>query len=114
MVIVVPPGSSEDLTRKEGFYNPTFEYIKAIGFKELYVKTSLCRRNNFCLSLFWTSGRAEKTKAENCLSALPFSRSCRRSGRSPALPYPPHEQNNSTTSGGGLIFRVKKQFDNVS
>ena len=33
MVIVVPPGSSEDLTRKRGFYNPTFEYLQAIGFK---------------------------------------------------------------------------------
>jgi predicted metalloenzyme YecM len=33
MVIVVPQGSSEDLTRKDGFYNPTFEYLQAIGFK---------------------------------------------------------------------------------
>ena len=33
MVIVVPPGSSEDLTRKSGFYNPTYEYLHAIGFK---------------------------------------------------------------------------------
>jgi hypothetical protein len=33
MVIVVPPGSSEDLTRKSGFYNPTFEYLQAIGFE---------------------------------------------------------------------------------
>lgn len=33
MVIVVPPGSSEDLTRKDWFYNPTFEYLQAIGFK---------------------------------------------------------------------------------
>jgi len=33
MVIVVPPGSLEDLTRKEGFYSPTFEYLQAIGFK---------------------------------------------------------------------------------
>jgi hypothetical protein len=33
MVIVVPPGSSEDLTRKEGFYNPTFDYLQEIGFK---------------------------------------------------------------------------------
>ena len=35
MVIVVPQGSSEDLTRKEGFYNPTFEYLQAIGFKAI-------------------------------------------------------------------------------
>jgi len=33
MVIVVPSGSSEDLTRKHEFYNPTFEYLQEIGFK---------------------------------------------------------------------------------
>ena len=33
MVIVVPQGSSEDLTRKDGFYSPTFEYLQTIGFK---------------------------------------------------------------------------------
>ena len=33
MVIVVPSGSLEDLTRKDGFYDPTFEYLKEIGFK---------------------------------------------------------------------------------
>ena len=33
MVIVVPSGSSEDLTRKHEFYDPTFEYLKEIGFK---------------------------------------------------------------------------------
>jgi predicted metalloenzyme YecM len=33
MVIVVPQGSSEDLTRKDGYYNPTFEYLQTIGFK---------------------------------------------------------------------------------
>jgi hypothetical protein len=60
------------------------------------------------LSLLWTTGRAEKKRAENCFSALPYSRSCRRSGRSPALPYPPHEQTNFTILGGGLIFKVKK------
>ena len=59
------------------------------------------------LSLLWTTGRADKKRAENCFSALPYSRSCRRSGRSPALPYPPHEHFNSTTSGGGLISKVK-------
>jgi hypothetical protein len=32
MVIVVPQGSSEDLTRKSGYYDPTFEYLQAIGF----------------------------------------------------------------------------------
>jgi hypothetical protein len=33
MVIVVPQGSTEDLTRKSGFYDLTFEYLQAIGFK---------------------------------------------------------------------------------
>jgi hypothetical protein len=35
MVIVVPPGSLEDLTRKQGFYDPTFEYLREIGFRIL-------------------------------------------------------------------------------
>jgi len=38
------------------------------------------------LSLFLTSGRADDVRAELLHSALPFSRSCQRSGRSPALP----------------------------
>jgi hypothetical protein len=33
MIIVVPSGSSEDMTRKHEFYNSTFEYLKEIGFK---------------------------------------------------------------------------------
>jgi len=33
MVIVVPQGSLEDLTRKDGYYSPTFEYLQTIGFK---------------------------------------------------------------------------------
>jgi hypothetical protein len=33
MVIVVPQGSSEDLTRKDVFYTPTFEYLQTIGFR---------------------------------------------------------------------------------
>jgi hypothetical protein len=33
MVIVVPPGSTEDLTRKPEFYDCTFEYLQDIGFK---------------------------------------------------------------------------------
>ncbi len=33
MVIVVPPGDSEDVTRRPEFYNPTFEYLREIGFK---------------------------------------------------------------------------------
>jgi hypothetical protein len=32
MVIVIPPGSSEDLTRKHEYYNPTFKYLQGIGF----------------------------------------------------------------------------------
>jgi len=32
MVIVVPPGDSEDYTRQTTFYDPTFEYLKGIGF----------------------------------------------------------------------------------
>lgn len=59
------------------------------------------------LSLFEITGRAQKMWAENCSSALPYSHSCRRSGRSPALPYPPHEHYDSITSGGGCISKVK-------
>jgi len=33
MVIVVPEGDKEDLTRKHQFYDPTFEYLLGIGFK---------------------------------------------------------------------------------
>jgi hypothetical protein len=32
MIIVVPEGDSEDLTRKCEFYDPTFEYLQEIGF----------------------------------------------------------------------------------
>jgi len=32
MVIVVPPGDSDDPTRKPEFYDPTFDYLKEIGF----------------------------------------------------------------------------------
>lgn len=35
MVIVIPPGDSEDSTRNPDFYNPTFEYLKEIGFKSI-------------------------------------------------------------------------------
>jgi DUF2075 family protein len=35
MVIVIPPGDTEDLTRNPEFYNPTFEYLKSIGFEVL-------------------------------------------------------------------------------
>jgi len=35
MVIVVPQGSSEDLTRKKEYYDSTFEYLQDIGFQVL-------------------------------------------------------------------------------
>ena len=35
MVIVVPPGDSEDPTRKPEFYDPTFEYLQEIGFTSI-------------------------------------------------------------------------------
>lgn len=35
MVIVVPLGNSEDLTRKHEYYDTTFEYLKEIGFQVL-------------------------------------------------------------------------------
>ena len=33
MVIVVPTGDSEDHTRKREYYDPTFEYLRKIGFR---------------------------------------------------------------------------------
>lgn len=59
------------------------------------------------LSLFLTSGRADEVRAERLHSALPYSHSCQRSGRSPALPYPLHELLYFTTLAGGLIFDIK-------
>jgi len=35
MVIVVPPGDTEDTTRNPEFYNSTFEYLQEIGFKTI-------------------------------------------------------------------------------
>lgn len=35
MVIVVPSGSTEDPTRNSKFYDPTYEYLKDIGFTEI-------------------------------------------------------------------------------
>ncbi|MFA5874641.1 MAG: DUF2075 domain-containing protein [Anaerolineales bacterium] len=35
MVIVVPEGDLDDLTRKQEFYDPTFEYLREIGFRIL-------------------------------------------------------------------------------
>ena len=35
MVIVIPPGDSDDPTRKPEYYNPTFEYLQEIGFNAI-------------------------------------------------------------------------------
>src|SRR5262249_20784265 len=35
MVIVVPPGDSNDATRKPEFYDPTYKYLHEIGFTTL-------------------------------------------------------------------------------
>jgi len=35
MVIVVPSGEQTDLTRQSGYYNPTYLYLKEIGFYEI-------------------------------------------------------------------------------
>jgi hypothetical protein len=35
MVIVVPPGDSEDPTRKSEFYDPTYDYLQEIGFRTI-------------------------------------------------------------------------------
>jgi hypothetical protein len=32
MVIVVPPGDDTDPTRSSQFYDPTYEYLREIGF----------------------------------------------------------------------------------
>lgn len=36
MVIVIPSGDNEDPTRNPDYYNSTYEYLKSIGFEELY------------------------------------------------------------------------------
>jgi hypothetical protein len=35
MVIVVPEGAPDDPTRKSAFYDPTFEYLRQVGFAVL-------------------------------------------------------------------------------
>lgn len=35
MVIVVPPGDPHDATRSPGFYNSTFDYLRAVGFEAI-------------------------------------------------------------------------------
>ena len=53
------------------------------------------------------SERAEETSITRPASALLYSHSCRRSGRSAALPYPPHEQTYCSMCGGGRFFVIK-------
>ena len=57
------------------------------------------------LSLFRTTGRANKERAE-FVSALPYSHSYQRSGCSSALPYPLYEYFYFIISEGGLIFNI--------
>ena len=35
MVIVVPQGDVDDPTRKREYYDPTFEYLQTVGFREI-------------------------------------------------------------------------------
>jgi len=35
MVIVVPRGDPEDPTRSPAYYDPTYKYLKGIGFPEI-------------------------------------------------------------------------------
>lgn len=35
MVLVVPEGDAKDLTRRQSFYDSTFEYLSALGLKML-------------------------------------------------------------------------------
>jgi len=41
MVIVVPPGDPDDPTRHPRFYDPTYEYLKDVGFTELFGRQSV-------------------------------------------------------------------------
>lgn len=36
MVLVVPEGSASDPTRSNSFYDPTYKYLKSVGFQEIY------------------------------------------------------------------------------
>ena len=35
MVIFIPEGDSRDGTRKPGMYDPTYEYFRGLGIKEI-------------------------------------------------------------------------------
>jgi len=35
MVICVPEGNPDDATRKPEFYDPTFNFLKGLGFEEI-------------------------------------------------------------------------------
>ena len=65
------------------------------------------------LSLSLSAENRAETKEQSVLRSALSSASCRRSGRSPALPYPPHEQFQSTMlfihpSKRGHFYFVKK------
>jgi hypothetical protein len=53
---------------------------------------------NTALSLSLSAENRAETKEQSVLRSALSSASCQRSGRSPALPYPPHEQLQSTIS----------------
>jgi hypothetical protein len=50
------------------------------------------------LSFSLSAENRAETKEQSLISSALSSASCRRSGRSPALPYPPHEFLQSTIS----------------
>jgi len=35
MILCIPEGNPEDLTRKPEFYDGTYEYLKSLGIKEI-------------------------------------------------------------------------------
>ncbi len=73
-------------------------------------QTEIDRRVSLSLS---ARKQGETKKAEPCWLLPCFWNSCRRSGRSPALPYPPHECQECTMSflhpfpqGTSLLCRI--------
>ena len=71
---------------------------------------------NWQLSLSLSAENRAETKEQSALRSALSSASCQRSGRSPALPYPLHEQFQSTTlfhqplKRGHLYFVKKGTF----
>jgi len=35
MVIVIPEGDSSDPTRNKSYYDPTFDYLRSVGFRTI-------------------------------------------------------------------------------